>query len=271
MTIESNRALGGVAACLTATGVVSQVISIFMFGFGGGIPSTFALAGTSLLFGFLGLIGFILYLVAMHGLARDYGENNIFGHIMAGLIIAIILGIIVFFFGGLTILFAALGGSFGSSSSTTQSTYVLNALRIFLPLGAVVGFVWVFFNFRALRLLGDKSKVPLFQTGAKVLLAGAAVSIAVTVIIAATGWLVSYPYNNALLTYGLPGGIIQNAAWVLLAMSYFRIQAPTATAAAAPANIPPLPTVYGQAKTCPRCGTQNFADAQFCSNCGQKL
>ena len=210
----------------------------------------------------------------MHGLAKDYGENNIFGHIMAGLIITIILGILVFFFGGLTILFAALSGSFGSGGSATpaqMSAPFLTTLRIFLPLGAVVGLVWIFFNFRALRLLGDKSKVPLFRTGAKVLLAGAAVSIAVAVIIAVTGF-VSYPYNSALLTYGLPGGIIQNAAWILLAMSYFRIQPSTATmASAAPANIPPIPTVYGQARTCPRCGTPNMADAQFCSNCGQKL
>ena len=113
--------------------------------------------------------------------------------------------------------------------------------------------------------------MPLFQTGAKVLLAGALVSLAVAVIIAAIGPLVSYPYTSALLVYGLPGGIIQNAAWVLLAMSYFRIQAPTATAAAAPAYIPPVPPVYGQAKTCPRCRAPNLADAQFCSNCGQKL
>ena len=123
---------------------------------------------------------------------------------------------------------------------------------------------------RAFNLLSDKSKVPLFRTGAKVLLAGALVNIVIAVIFAVGGFYVLLSLNTllALLT---TGNLVQSVAWVLLAMAYFRIQAPAPAApmqATSPINAPP---VSGQVKYCPHCGAPNQTDAIYCAHCGQKL
>jgi ABC-type multidrug transport system permease subunit len=52
----------------------------------------------------------------------------------------------------------------------------------------------------------------MFRSGAKVLLAGALVSVAATAVFAAIAYSMSLSYNTALLTLSIPGEFIQDAA-----------------------------------------------------------
>jgi uncharacterized membrane protein len=93
----------------------------------------------------------------------------------------------------------------------------------FLAVFSFVGVIWVVFNVLAFRLLGEKSGVPLFRTGALVLLAGAVVNVGVGIIFALMVYLGSIDYSTYLLA-AIPGGLVQDVAWILLAMSFFRIK-----------------------------------------------
>ena len=73
-------------------------------------------------------------------------------------------------------------------------------------------------------------------------------------------------YNTFLLV-AIPGGLVQDVAWVLLAMAFFRIKVPPVQSIS-PSSVTP---VAGQMRYCPNCGTPNQTDAIFCSRCGQKL
>jgi hypothetical protein len=81
------------------------------------------------------------------------------------------------------------------------------------------------FNVKAFRLLGEKSGVPLFRTATLVLLARAVVNIGVEIVFAALTYSGSINYNTYLLA-AVPGGFVQDIAWLLLAIAFFRIKAP---------------------------------------------
>ena len=246
MTIESNRSLGGIAAILMLIGVISQIATFFRYVFPN---STGALivAGIGGLFGILSFVGFVLFLFAMYGFSKDYQERKIFSYLLYGIIITIIAFVILFailfafILYNLATLFPSISSSAPSSSQMTSE--LSKTLSLVLPLFSLVGVIWIAFNVKAFNLLSDKSKVPLFRTGAKVLLAGALVNITIAIIIAAisTYTVISINILLALLTIG---GFVQDFAWVLLAMAYFRIQTPATQAA--PTTFINTPPVYGQ-------------------------
>jgi uncharacterized membrane protein len=242
-------------------------------------PVYIAISAISGIVAVLGLVGFILFLIAMHGFSKDYGENRIFDYILYGLIIAIVAGVIALVI-GFFVIFSNLASIIPSLTSTPPATAqitstVLKSILPLTPAFAVVGLIWVAFNVRAFNLLADKSTVPLFRTGAKVLLAGAVLSIVISVVFALIGPSLSLSYSTLLALF-IPGGLVQDVAWALLAMAYFRIKppAPQAVSAqppfqvAAPAS---APAVSGQVKYCPHFGTPNQTDAVYCTRCGQKL
>ncbi len=67
--------------------------------------------------------------------------------------------------------------------------------------------------------------MPLFRTGASVLLAGAVVNVGVGILLALLMYWGAIDYNTFLLG-SIPGGLVQDVAWVLLAMAFFRIKVP---------------------------------------------
>jgi hypothetical protein len=136
----------------------------------------------------------------------------------------------------------------------------------FLAVFSFVGVIWVVFNVLAFRLLAEKSGVPLFRTGASVLLAGAVVNVGVGILLGLLMYWRSIDYQTFLLA-AIPGGLVQDVAWVLLAMAFFRINVPSVQ------PIPPSSAAHatGQIMYCQNCGTPNQTDAVFCSRCGQKL
>jgi uncharacterized membrane protein len=252
-------------------GVISQVSTAFGYVFPQSIGALL-LAGIGSIFGILSFVGFLLFLIAMYGFSKDYQENRIFSYLLYGLIITIVAFVVLFSILVIVILFnlATLFPAFSSSapSSTQISSEMSRIFGYIFPLFGLVGIVWIAFNVKAFNLLSDKSKVLLFRTGAKVLLAGALANIVIAIIFSVIGSFVEVPFTTllALLTIG---GLVQDVAWVLLAMAYFRIQAPAVQVqAAAPVNIPP---VYGQVKYCTHCGAPNQLNALYCTHCGQKI
>jgi len=269
LSVSSDKTLGGVAACLFTLGVFSQIIAIIQASFPSLGTANLALVGFSGALALIGVVAFILFLIAMYGLSKAYGEKKIFVNLIYGIvavIVAAVVGAVVTIIFTIAILFA---GSPTPSLSTlsTSSSWVLS----FAILGAILGLIWIIFNVRALNLLADRSNVPLFRTGAKLLLAGAATTIAVAVILTVIGAFTPLPSSRVSSIYGVPGGFITAAAWMLLAMAYFRMK-PEESPPASPSNFTAASSASNQQqiKYCTSCGAQIQAEAVYCSHCGKK-
>lgn len=264
MTIQTNKTLGGVSACLTLVGAVGTVLTAFQtLSAPTSTVSTLGLLGVAGIFGALGFVAFILFLVAMSGFSHDYSDKRIFGYITSGLLYTIVLAVIVGVLWFVFVLIATLGAPHSSLPSSAE----LNSL--YSPLGAimsVITLIWIYYNFKAYNLLADKSSVHQFRIAAKIFVAGAIVNIAVGAVLAALAFsgLIGY---SILLLASLPGSIVMYVAWGYVAKGFFSIQAP-------PQQIFTQPTVPPnslQVKYCPKCGAQNRIDSAYCDRCGQKL
>lgn len=175
MNLESSKTLGGIGAILVLVGAVA-----FFF-------DTFLTA--------IALIGLILIVVAMKGLADYYKENGIFTGTLLGFIVEIVGGVvtaalaiyIVFFTSIFTDfvhqIYPGWNGDWSSlanmtptidtSTITPQSTASLlgAVFLIFVVLG-VFSFVATFLARRSLKLLAAKSGVGLFSTSAITMVIG---------------------------------------------------------------------------------------------------
>lgn len=266
LTIESDRTLGGIGAVFTLLGVFSVIASLFhdVFPNSTGISATSNFIGD--VFAVSTVIGFLLFLIAMYGFSKDYNEPRIFSNLVYGIVITIIAVVVAIVIAVIIILFNFATFFPNLSSSTSfSSSKTFGFISPFFSLAAVV---WIVFVVRAFNLLSDKSKVPLFRTGAKLVLAGALVNIVIAVTFGVVGFYVALSLNTllALLTVG---NLIQNVAWVLLAKAYFRVQTTAVPMqAASPINASP---VSGQIKYCRYCGAPNQTDASYCTHCGQKI
>jgi uncharacterized membrane protein len=262
--------LGGVGAILTLLGIFSQIASIFHYAFPNSTGISVLSVVVSGLFGVLAIVGFLLFLIAMYGFSKDYNEHRIFSSLLYGIVFTIIAFVVVIVIAVIIIIFnfAIFFPNLGYSTAPQISASFSRTFGLILPLFSLVGVVWIAFVVRAFNLLSDKSKVPLFRTGAKVLLAGALVNVVIAVIFGIVGFYVVLSINTLLALLNI-GSLVQNVAWILLAMGYFRIQAPAAPMQATPPiNAPPVPR---QIKYCPYCGAPNPTDSVYCAHCGQKL
>jgi uncharacterized membrane protein len=213
MYIGTSKILGGIGALLMFIGFIPR-ISVF---------------------GGLSLIGLILVLVALWGLAGYYKEAGIFNNALIGSI-AGVAGVLVF---AAVILFAAIGfvstivpgwngdwaslsninpGDIGTNTTLENigpflATILLAVVILFLVLLAVA-----YFYRKWLRILADKTGVGMFRTTGTLLLVG------------------------AVLTIILIGIFLIWVAMLLLAISFFSIrtqqpQPPTATPTQAPTQV----------------------------------
>ncbi len=271
MTIESNRTLGGLGALLTVVGVFSSVFSIIRFAYPNNLAADIAFSGISGVVGVISFVGFILFLVAMYGFSRDYKENKIFNYIIYGIVITIITTVVIAAI-GFVFIFANMGAIIASWTTNPSQSDLLSSLIPYLaPFIAIFGFIGlinVVFNLLAFNLLSNKSGVPLFRNGASVLLLGALVTIVIGVVLAAfaAGTLISFE-NIGIIT--LPGALLQDVGWLLLALAFFRVK--PATNQTLPRYIENPPPAPFEAKNCPNCGAQNLHDAIYCTTCGKKI
>jgi len=172
MTLESSKNLGGVGALLMVIGSL---------GFLGAYT------------GILSLIGLILVLVALNGLANYYNERGIFNYALYGILSAIVgavvTGAIAFwalldFLSDIGLSLAKLTDPTAISQIDWRSIVTLEAIGPFiaaLVLALVVLFVFVvvsaFFIRRSLNLTSARTGVGMFSTAGLILLIGAFLTI----------------------------------------------------------------------------------------------
>jgi uncharacterized membrane protein len=177
MTLESNKTLGGIGAVLLLIGT---------------IPFAEPYVGV------IALIGFILVLVALHGLASYYKENGIFNNALCGFIGAIvgvvatvIAAIYVIFYTSILTdflhkIYPGWNGSWSSLAGLTPNTSNITVSDITPVLGAIFAvfvILWIFliisafFNRRSLKMLSAKTSVGLFSTAGLLLIIGAILAI----------------------------------------------------------------------------------------------
>ncbi len=176
MTLETNKTLGGIGAILMFIGILPYVS----------------------FYGIIPLVGLILVMVAMYGLANHYMESGIFNNALYGVITAIVGGIIfaavaVFALFGF---FAELGLNLGAGNITDWSAIFAGAdwaalagsftgifvdFALYIILDLVVLFVFVVltavFLRKSLGSLSAKSGVGLFGTAGLIILIGAVLTI----------------------------------------------------------------------------------------------
>jgi uncharacterized membrane protein len=203
VTLESYKTLGGIGAILMFIGILPYVS----------------------FYGIIPLVGLILVMVAMYGLAHYYMESGIFNNALYGVITAIVGGIIfavvaVFaLFGFFTELGLNLGaGNIADWSAimagadwsmlTTDFMGVFVDFALYVILDLVILFVFVVltavFLRKSLRSLSAKSGVGLFSTAGLLILIG------------------------AVLTIILIGAILIWIAILLIAIAFFQIKPPQA-------------------------------------------
>ena len=208
MTIETNKALGGVGAILMFIGIIPVISS----------------------YAIIELIGLILVMVALYNLASYYTERGIFNNALYGLIAGIVGGVIaavVVFVAVITSLtdflyqiFPTWNGDWTALSGLTPDVSNLNPTDILPFVGgilAALAILWIFaiiaafFVRRSLVSLSAKSGVGLFSTAGLLLLIGSVLIIA----------------------FGL-GLILVWISALLLAIAFFQIKPQQPTSAAAP-------------------------------------
>jgi len=266
VTIQTNRTLGGLGACFTLVGAVSNILSIFSYS--NPTSPNLAILGVSSIFSVFAFVGFILFLIAMYGFSRDYIEHKIFNLIIYGIIITIVAAVIalavwfVYFFVNLVSIIPNINSN---PSSPEIQSIIMPYLAPITAIFGSVGLINIVFTVRALNLLSNKSVVPMFRNGAKFLLAGGLVTLVLGIVYIAFA-------ASALTTYGtltiiaIPGSIVQEVGWALLAIAFFRIKVPSTQTV-----LPSTATVFLQMKYCSNCGVQNPTDAAFCIRCGKAL
>jgi uncharacterized membrane protein len=203
MSLESNKSLGGIGAILLA------------------IP-------------FLSLVGIILVLIAMKGMADYYDDDEIFQNALYGFIfgfigvIALIAVIIMFAFG------------FATISPVTAPIAGFGLLIIAIIILYVFSLIGAVFYKKSLDTLSKKSNEQMFTTAGLILLIGAAIP--------------------------LIGEILKFVAWILAAVGFFSIkeltQAPKSKEAVLPTE---------EKRFCRYCGAPIQPNAIFCQNCGKKI
>ena len=203
MSLESNKTLGGIGAILLA------------------IP-------------FLNLIGIILVLIAMKGMAEYYDDDDIFKNAIYGFIFGVI--------GVMALVAVILLFAFGYAATTTIVTPFAGFGLIIITFIVLYGFslIAAIFYKNSLNKLSEKSGEEMFNTAGVILLIGAAIPVI--------------------------GELLKFIAWILVAIGFFNIkkstQLPTTT---------PAVSTSEEKKFCQYCGEQIHFNAVFCPKCGKKI
>jgi len=266
MSLESGRKLGLTASLLNiilpligVVGAVAFVISIIAtvasrIGTGTAAPAigwfSFGLIGFIIALVIVAVIGFIMFMVAMHNLSNYYSEPGIFSNVLYAFILNVV-GILVA--GGLFFAFILSAISGIPQTSTSSPTTVMPFLTqifvsyiVFLAVVVVFSIVSAVLYMRAFNKLAEKSGVDSFKTAGLLYLIGALPIVGV-------------------------GGLISWIAWIFAYLGFRKLKpSPTASTAVSYPTQPSLSSTV-LTKRCPNCGAENSADALFCRSCGATL
>jgi uncharacterized membrane protein len=204
MSLESNKSLGGVGAILLA------------------IP-------------FLSLVGIILVLLAMKGMAEHYKEDGIFKNALYGFVFGVI-GVVAMMAVVLLLIFGFAATTTISSPFTGFGLFVISYLVLYgFSLTSAI------FYRKSLNALSEKSGESMFSTAGLVLLFGAAIPVV--------------------------GELLKFIAWILVAVGFFNIKS-TSPQQSASAPVETKSTVQ---TFCKYCGSKIQPNTVYCPNCGKKI
>jgi len=207
VSLESNKTLGGIGAILLA------------------IP-------------FLSLIGIILLLIAMKGMAEYYNDDKIFNDALYGFVFGFV-GVIALV---TVILMLVFGFATTSGVTTPSATFGFTGFGLFV-IAFIVLYVFsliaAIFYKRSLDNLSEKSNEQMFSTAGLILLIGAAIPVI--------------------------GELLKFVAWILAAVGFFNIKKSTQL----PESTEAVTSTRKQ--FCPYCGAPIQPEAMFCQKCGKKL
>ena len=196
-------------------------------------------------FGPLGIVGLILLLVGMKGLADYYKDHGIYQNAIWGLIFGII-GLVA----AMVVIF---GLVFGSIFSGLALMPVADVGFGFAAIGLIILALVILFVFyvlaamyfrRAFSILAQKSGEHMFETAGTLLFFG------------------------ALLTIILVGLVLVLVAWLLVAVAFFSIRTPQTNVYTPPTQAYTQPTAT---RYCPNCGAPVEPNATYCPHCGKQL
>ncbi len=192
----------------------------------------------------IGIVGIILVLIGMKGLAEHYRDDSIYRNAFTGVIFGIV-GLIALAVGGF---------SLGAIFSLGVAGIIGGILGLLLLLVVVFVFILLMaINFRkALFALADRSGEHLFHTAGTLLFIGAALTIVFFI-----------------------GLILVFIAWIIATIAFFSIKTnvPSYSYTPPPTSQPPptAPTASTGAQYCPHCGAPVQQGATFCSHCGKQI
>ncbi len=177
MTLESSKTLGGIGAILLFIGVIPVLQYLWV----------------------LGLVGALLILVALYGLANVYSDRSIFSNAVYGVITAIVGGIVAVAVGIIAILpnvgpliqeiypswdgsWASLQGLQGMVPDTSNINIdtiwpIFTGILLIIVVAWIFAIIAAFFVRRSLKTLSARSTVGLFGTAGLLLLIGAVLVI----------------------------------------------------------------------------------------------
>jgi uncharacterized membrane protein len=215
--LESNKTLGGIGAILLA------------------IP-------------FLSLIGIILVLVAMKGMADYYNEDSIFKNALYGFIfgivgvVALVAIILMLIFGVASISSITTWDIIAPLASSPDLVFGLSAFLLFILAFVVLyvfGLIGAIFYKKSLDTLKEKSGESIFGTAGLILLIGAIIP-------------------------GI-GELLKLVAWILAAVGFFSIKVPC------PETEETKAVDTTKKQFCTYCGAKIEFDSTFCKKCGKKI
>ena len=262
MSFESGRKLGLAASLIT---VIVPVLIVILYGllflslFG--IISTDLTGGSQtfgslfpagiitafIIVGIIGLVGIILFLVAMHSLSQYYNEQGIFKNALYGFLVNVIGGaaLIVITF---ALVFTAIASSRASATPGVSGAWFATFFLGVVAAAFIIEVVSAVLYMRAFNKLGGKSGVQRFNTAGTLYLIG------------------------TVLTIVLVGGLILWIAWIFASIGFNSLKPKANETTAFPyATRQTATTNLTQKRFCPYCGTENPPDSVYCVICGKKL
>jgi uncharacterized membrane protein len=196
MSLESSKNLGGIGAILMIVGVLATM--------------GYAFAGV------LSLVGIILLMIGLKGMADHFKEPGIFNNALYAIIIEIIgvvIAVAVIVIGVLMALTTGFDWANPNFTEFTDFSFIWNSIGAILA-GVVVLMVMMviaalFFR-KSFSLLAGKTGEKLFETAGLLMLIGAVLTIIVL------------------------GLVIVLIAWILVAVAFFQVKEQAAPTAAPP-------------------------------------
>jgi len=187
----------------------------------------------------LSIVGFVLFMVAMHQLAKHYVAPSIFRNLLKALLTTVgtsILAPVLAFVRFLDLLDTGTWSASADSSALFIRNFFIIMIVILLVVYAISIYCGILYK-RSFDTLAAKSAVANFRTAGLLYLIGVIIPI----------------------------GVISWIAWIFAAIGYRKLQP-----VQHPAIAYPLPPNPGMTSRCPNCGTENVTVANYCSVCGQQ-